>query len=314
MSESATIQDLVTRALRGDEPARAALIRDLDPPLRRFIAGQVRGRTDVSVDEVLQDTRIYVLQRLDRYDATYPLLVFARGLAHNIVKRHLYRKHDVAPPDEESWQGDLTPRELERLPLAFRHVMGGDRFAEPGAEAAAPSRLFLETLELFFRHGGYPHQQIAFGFSVLVWGRAKKTRRTGARLEKVPVTGDPGRVVNEVGPHELQPSRLSLVDEIDAGCGLERAWLERVCEPLDARLRLQVADLFAADRASAREFEALRERQVGSTRLAEYFGKDPRRSVSDWTLAVRRRIRTAVAGSRRKVDARSRTHDATAGR
>jgi len=295
LTESATIQDLVTRAVSGDEPARAALIRDLDPPLRRFIAGRVRGRTDIAVDDVLQDTRIYVLQRLDRYDAAYPLVVFAIGLAHNIVKRHLHRRPDSAP-DEDTWQGDLTPFELECLPLAFRHVLGQDRFAEPGAAEAAPSRLFLETLELFFSRGGYPHQQIAFGFGVLVWGRAKKSRRAGARVEKVPVTSDPGRVVREVGPRELQPARVSLVDEIDAGCGLDRDWLQRVCRPLDARLRLQVVELFAGDRASALEFARLRDRQVGSTQLAEYFGRDPRRSVSDWTLAVRRRIRNAVAG------------------
>ena len=293
---NASQHELIARAVAGDSRAYQALLIDLEPMLRRVIGARLRGRGDLSAEDVLQDVRIYLLQRLDRYNPAYPLGVFARALAHNIIKRHVYKQPDLLPASEaEDWNDDLSPLELQSLPLKFRQVLGDGRFAE--SEPEPPSRLFTETLALFFRHGGYPHQQIAFGFSILVWGRDKKASHAAKRFEKVPVTGDPGRVVTKVGPRPLKPAADDLITTIGSDCQLEPQFMVRVSRPLSERLQLKLAALFAADRTSRTRFATLLERHAGDTLLREYFGKDGRKSVSDWTLTVKRRIQAAITGT-----------------
>jgi hypothetical protein len=110
----------------------------------------------------------------------------------------------------------------------------------------------------------------------------------------VPVTGDPDRVVREIGPRELGKSSREMVSEVGSACRLEREYLARVQRPLIYRLRLTGAELFARDRASFDRFAGLREREVRATQLAEYFGGDARKSVSDWTHAVKERVKRAI--------------------
>lgn len=297
--------DLARRAAAGDSRAFDDLMRDLEPDLRRLLRSVLRTAPDLEVDDVLQEVRVYLFQRLHRYDPAYPVGAFARGLARNVAKRFLRGRKDLLPAggDDESERDstDLSPMELGKLPITFRRAMGEGRFDAPGVERG-PSRTFLEMLEVFLRWGGYPHQQVTFGFGILLWGRAK--RRTGAggrapagdgapRVEKVPVTGDPDRVVKEVGPQELRPAAGSLIEELGETCRLDDAWLDRARRPLDERLEMTGGELFSRDPASAERYRELIEREIGGTRLGEYFGPDPRRSVSDWTHGVKARVKKA---------------------
>jgi len=297
--------ELVRRAAAGDGRAFDELMKDLDPDLRRVLRALLRTAPDIDVDDVLQEVRVYLFQRLDRYDPAYPVGAFARGLARNVAKRFLHGRKDLLPSvgegdGDERDRTDLSPMELGRLPVAFARAMGENRFEQPG-EDAGPSRVFLEMLEVFLRYGGYPHQQVTFGFGILLWGKAK--RRTGAggkapsageaRAEKVPVTGDPDRVVSEVGPQELEPAADRMLEELGADCRLEAAYLDRARGPLDERLEMTGEELFGRDPASGKRYRELVRRVIGGTRLEEYFGGDPRRSVSDWTHGVKNRVRKA---------------------
>jgi hypothetical protein len=82
-----------------------------------------------------------------------------------------------------------------------------------------------------------------------------------------------------------------MLGEVGGVSGLDGEYLGRVCTPLDGRLRMTAAELFSRDPASLERYEELRDREIGGTRLAEYFGSDPRRSVSDWTHAVKNRVK-----------------------
>jgi hypothetical protein len=55
-----------------------------------------------------------------------------------------------------------------------------------------------------------------------------------------------------------------------------------------------VRELFAGDATSLRVFAHLCQKQTGQTRLMEYFGKDRRKSVADWTRTVKERVRRAA--------------------
>jgi hypothetical protein len=163
--------------------------------------------------------------------------------------------------------------------------------------------VFLELFELFLRYGGYPHQQVSFGFSILIWGRAKSAAPGGGKAEvgglgalageKVPVTGDPDRVVKEVGPQLLDRSSSSMMEEVGSGLALDAEYLERAGRPLVTRLAMTGAELFARDATSRRLFAPLEGRRIADTRLREYFGKDERKSVADWTRTVKERVKKA---------------------
>lgn len=292
-------QELVAQALAGRPGAFDRLLEGIEPELKDFLRGRLRSAPHVSLEEVLQEVRLYLFQRLDRYNPEYPLGVFARGLAQNVVKRFVYGKSDLAPAGtdedgEDRDTTDLSPLELDRLPLTFRQAVGEGRFTSPDGPPP-PSRVFLELFEVFVRYGGYPHQQVAFGYSILLWGKEKRRPGKGGAAAlaggKVPVTGDPDRVVREVGPRGLEPAAGDLFADLGEDCHLDGAYLERVRLPLDGRLRLTGAELFVRDPASGERYRELAERVIGETRLHEYFGGDPRRSVSDWTHAVKNRVK-----------------------
>lgn len=311
MSDRERELELVRRAQNGDGTAFEQLLAEIEPGLKDFLRGSLRSSPHVALDEVLQEVRLYLFQRLDRYNPEYPVSVFARGLARNVAKRFIFAKSDLLPAGsgeetEESGGADLSPLELSQLPLTFRQVMGEGRFERPDGPVP-PSRTFLELFEVFVRYGGYPHQQVAFGYSILLWGREKKRPSTAKQGDessgqsdrarraefsaKVPVTGDPDRVVREVGPRRLRPAAGEMLSEVGHGCGLDGEYLGRVRSPLEARLGMTGEELFRRDPASQERYRDLREREIGATRLEEYYGSDPHRSVADWTHAVKNRVK-----------------------
>jgi hypothetical protein len=308
-----TEKRLVDRVLVGDTSAFGTLMAPTEPVLRSFLQGQLRTRPDIAVDEVLQEVRIYLYRRLDRFNPEYPLRVFAIGLARNVVKRFLHRRSDLAPQhtndDGESCERtDLSPMELEDLPVSLAEIMGKGRFGPFGASGSDRAgddppftRTFLEVFAIFLRYGGFPHQQISFGFSILLWGKPKQATSGGSAYragggvvaEKVPVRGDPGRVVREVGPLELARAANEMLEEITRLQRLDADYVRRVRRPLDRRLELTGAELFAKDTTSQKLFRHLLEKVTGGTRLREYFGRDQRRSVADWTWSLKERIKRA---------------------
>ena len=311
-------QVLVEKVLEGENRAYDELLRGLEPQLKGFMAGQLAPRPEASVDEAMQELRIYLFRRLDRYDPQYPLIVFARALGKNVAKRFLYKKDGLVPlrggdEDDSDWSDDLTPMELAPLPENLRAVLGENRFASPDGPPP-PSRAFLELFELFLRYGGYPHQQVSFAYSILIWGKAKSKRSRGSGKEgrpaltafgtgKVPVTGDPDRVVEEVGPRPLRTSCSDMMDEIRLGMALDDGFLTRAAGPLYSRLELTGSKLFSRDATSRRLFSSLEEQLIGDTRLREYFGKDQRKSISDWTRTVKERVKKAFLdpSSRKRI-------------
>lgn len=305
---------MVAQVLAGDASAFETLLEPIEPALRSFLQGQLRTRSDVSVDEALQEVRIYLYRRLDRFNPEYPLRVFAIGLAKNVVKRFLHRKSDLAPQynSENSAlygssypQGELSLLELQDHPLSLAEIMGKGRFDPFGAAGSGRagdhppiSRTFLELFAIFLRYGGYPHQQISFGYSILLWGKPKReaagpAKAAGALAGKAPVTGDPDRVVREVGPLELSAAADEMLEEITRVQRLDADYVQQVRRPLDRRLVLKGGELFEKDKTSLKLFTHLIERVIAGSALREYFGKDQRRSVADWTWSLKERVKKA---------------------
>jgi DNA-directed RNA polymerase specialized sigma24 family protein len=293
---------LLRQAREGVPGAFDQLLARHESAMRDVIRFTLRSRSDVSVDEALQDARLYLLRRLDRFNPQYPFAVFARALARTMARRYLLTRSPtvMAGPDGTSGEegGSVEPRpdQLTALPEPLQAAIGVNRFAAPD-EAPAASPRFLELLETFLRYGGYPHQQMVFGFSVLLWGVAKRRPKGEAdnslrqRPDKVPITGDADRVVREIGPQALAVSSTCLLNELGEELCLTQDYLRRVRRPLDYRLSLTGEELFARDVSSARQFTGLAKRITAACCLEDYWGTDPRRSVSDWTRGVKERVR-----------------------
>jgi len=288
------------RARDGDQAALDDLLRRLEPELRRFIGAQVRrrgGGRPVDVDEVFQDYQIYLYRRIDRYLDRYPVRTFARALARNVVAWHCFKKAPGPMPldyQDPEVGDDLVERAIDArrdaIPEEMARAIGLDRFTH-AADERVVAEAFWSLLEVFYRYGGYPHQQLAFAFSILIWGRYKR-KSTGASGggSKVPVTGDPDRVVREHGTRELFAVNEDLHARLLETLPVDASELAEIRAPLEARLTLSVGDLYAKDVASAKQFPQLLDRLVESTAMSDYFGKDPRQSVAGWTRQVKDRV------------------------
>ena len=276
---------LLEAARQGDRAAFDALFAAVEAEARRVLALQLRSRPDVDPEDALQDLRIYVYEKLSVYDPAYPFPVFVRGLARTIGLRYRTGRAIGAPGDGD---GEIAP--ADGTPDRLGQAIGVDRFPA-GDRGHRVSPVFRELAELLLRDGGYPHQVLAFGFSIMVWGRPG---RSGAR--KAGITGDPDRVVETLSHFRLWDAadelRLVLVHE----GGVLPTDVDLWFTPLDERLALPIEELFRGDGRSLRLFADLHGRIAGETRLEEYFGADPRKSITDWAHGVKRRLAARMEG------------------
>lgn len=293
----ATDHAKVRRYLDGDESALNELIASIDADLRAFVERRIRGRSDLDHDDIVQKTYLYVLRRVDIYNPAHSFRSFVFGLAKTMIRRSVSKPSDLGPAPHEFDDGDtadwfelLSAAELESMAEAEGEMVGVGRFDAPDAARRA-SQVFRELFEVFLQYGGYPHQQVAFGFSILLWGKAKQTEVERVESQKVPLSGDPDRVVKEIGPAALGDASEAMLREVQARMKLAPEYMDRVAEPLRYRLALQISDLFLRDTTSGRAFAALADRRTLETLLQQYFGKDPRKSIADWTRTVKERVR-----------------------
>lgn len=304
-------RELISRTLQGDRGAFEQLVQPYLAVLRARVRQATRN-LPVEPLEVEQETLLRVYSALENYDAQYTFAQFLFGIARQAVRRAATargREIAVAWTEESTEAGErqLLPAGEELHP-DFTFLAGAARFPSPDARTRARHR-FLALLAVLLRDGGYPHQQIAFGYSVLLWGKAKRPRRAGARprarAEKVDVTGDPERVAREVGPEHLLAAGVGFRREIEAREALDPRTLDEAFRPFDHRLGLTCAELFAGDPSSRALFARLADERVSATCLHLYFGAKPERSIAEWSRAVKERVRRALLGG--SVDRRAKS-------
>lgn len=278
------------------------------PGLRARVRRAIRGRPEFDPEDIVQECLIRGYQALSLFDERYSFAQYLFGIArYAILRRVGSRQREIAVAWQDSGGASAPgstplPRDSE-IPEAFAAVAGAARFPPPDARVTARNR-FRVLLGAFLTHGGYPHQQIAFGFSVVVFGKAKERRATGRgsnekprfRPDKVEVTGDPDRVVRELTDVPLDRSGKDLKAEIEGMDAFLPRDLDDQFRPLFHRLGLPGRSLFAKDPVSRARFRRLDDTRIGETRLADYYGSDPRRSVADWSKAVKSRVRRFLQG------------------
>ncbi len=289
---------LLTRAKAGDRTACDRLLRSVERDMRARIGARIQGRSDIDRDEVLLDAQVYLFEKIGVFDpAMGTFRAFALGLTNTIIRR-LWDGKPIESPVFRTKDGELDvltepdPGMLEGLDERLRSVVGADHVVHAGARAT-PGDVFLETLALFFSEGGYPHQQIAFAFSQLIWGQ-RKTELKGAKTSRTPLWGAADRVVKEVSDWALENARGDFIDELEETLGLDHDFLDRMSEPMRRRLELLGRVLFEKDATSRELFRTLLDRRIGETRLSDYYGDEPTKSVANWTRLVKNKITKAL--------------------
>lgn len=295
----------VVAAKSGDRDAFDLLLREHLPALRARVRGALRHRPDIDADEIVQQTMVRSFQAFDVFDERYAFGQYLFGIAKYILRRHLCataREVAIAWDETPANEGSPCLWEVESLPDGARALAGVDRFARPDRHAVDRTRL-CELLEAVMLHGGYPHQQIAFAYGTVLWGKRNVVRNESSvalagrsRPDKKPITSDPDRVMRELSGTPLAVAGDELRREIAASERLAPTDLGPAFHPFESRARLRVGELFTLDPVSRRRFEGLRDRIVGATTLSDYYGEDPRKSIADWIAAVKKRTEKYFSG------------------
>jgi len=149
---------------------------------------------------------------------------------------------------------------------------------------------YIELLRILFRCGGYPHQQLAYAFSKLVFGR-ESDRGT---------EGSPQRLNREYGTIPLEQLIDLFWKSYCATSNIPEDILngsDRLLEPTKCRLEYNIATLFLLDRASRDRFAHIGAQKTGATTLCDFWEKHKNgftSAVPDWCYKVRMRIQRSM--------------------
>ena len=309
MAESVITQSeelaLIEATLNGNGGAFEELIRPYLPEATRVLTRRLASKGPDVIDTALQEALLTAWRALERFDANYRFKNYFFGIVREVVRRTLADRPREIPTDWEqedsATSGEPIPAPGIHLPEKIRQLIGEERFPPPD-EKRLRQGVVGEVLEAMLAYGGYPHQQVAFIHSILLWGKAKNERRAKARRRgseeprraKAAVWGDPDRVVRELSDRRLADPMTSFRQEVTSRQAAGPNRLDRAFEPVEYRLALLGRDLFAKDKRSAKLFLEFAEVRVSESLLRQYFGKDARKSVADWTEKVKSRTREAL--------------------
>jgi len=149
---------------------------------------------------------------------------------------------------------------------------------------------YMEFLRLLFLCGGYPHQQLSFSFSKLVYGHESDRGTEGSSI----------RLSENYGSVQLDKLLVLFWDSYRQTSGIPEDILRdgvRHAEPLRLRLRTKVRDLVRLDGASLAQFEDFCDEVASKTRLEQYWSKNRdgfTSAIPDWCYKIKMRMQKLI--------------------
>jgi len=284
---------LVEEARRGNRRAFDEIVRELEKPLKGYILGEIRG-DDAAADEIAQDTWVAVWEQMHKspeeggYDP-------GKGAFYTFVINRV-AKFKIRQWWSEAGSARFRAGEAREVPEpADARQLRPDELLIQQEDLRRRHAAFCELFRLTFLCGGYPHQQLAFGFSRHIYGKESDRGIEGA----------PARVVQDHGAVPLEALVEAYWDDyrkesqIRDSEGLGQ--LRECLDPVRARLPLRVGELVRLDPASSRELVGVGDRAVGRTQLQDYYSgraAGAAAAISDWCYQVADRVREVLALTR----------------
>lgn len=91
--------EIVAQVLAGNVDAFGALVERHQLPVRAFMAARLADRHEA--EDLAQEVFVIAYQKLAEYDPSRPLGAWLRGIAANVLRNHLRRRHETAPGELE---------------------------------------------------------------------------------------------------------------------------------------------------------------------------------------------------------------------
>lgn len=282
---------LVEKARGRNRKAFEQLVNAFQKPLVGFILTRSTA-SQSDAEDIAQDVWCEVWEQIHRpaeengYDPT-------KGRFYTFLINYF------AMPKIKDWQRDKI-RSHERTGMLETDDRRGVREPAAPTQSSQPdvglqveehfrlaNAAFLELLRLTFLCGGYPHQQLAFAYSKLIYGQPSPRGIEGA-AEKVH---------HEHGAVPLDTLTSTFWEAYASASRLTAELLQRInhyLDPVRFRLPLKVAELVQLDSASRTQFKRLLRKKVGQTRLRDYYAHHKgsfTAAIPDWSYKVEKRTR-----------------------
>lgn len=234
------------------------------------------------LEDLVQETALEAFKRVCTYDPETGkfytwLLIWARyvlqryfdeqrqRLDHEIVVSEL-----VAQLRAQASEGEIDEETAEALIETLRVVPLTKLELSPETIAEILDK-FRHFLRITFSEGGYPHQQIAFGFiRLLEW--------------------KPSEIVDELSEVPLQELAKRLEDDYVKILEYADKQKVRQCfQPLHERMKCKLKEVIPEGDDSWEIIRASPDDVVGKTRFPDYWGDRPTDNLSNWCYRVRQK-------------------------
>lgn len=287
------ISQWVEQARQGSSEAFEIIVGQLSKPLKGYLLTQIRGN-EQACEELVQDTWIAVWQELERpadkggYDPakggfyTYVIHRFAKYKALQWIDDRGRRPISLEPETDDTRSG-LTRADPDAQPA--------DDLLVAEEEALVRLKAYSEMFRLVFLCGGYPNQQLAFGFSKHILG--KQSERA--------IEGAPEKVADEYGGVTLSLLLEAYWQRYQSESRIVQPEIESLLKeslsPLRKRLPVTVAKLMEKDKASLDQHRPLADRVVAKTCLKDYYQRRKgghTAAIPDWCYKVEGRVRRVL--------------------
>lgn len=156
--------------------------------------------------------------------------------------------------------------------------------------------IHIKVLILTLWKGGYPHEVLSFLFNNCIGRGIHEPMVDSGSLEPNGTFWTPRKIAGELS--EIPLARLCgiLEERYLAESNLPES-LVNVCFTrfLHSKVVEKVDDLIKfKDRSARRRWAGILDQLSGETVMADYFGRNPNASISDWIYKVRQNIRTTI--------------------
>ncbi|MBD3182119.1 hypothetical protein GF312_07495 [Candidatus Poribacteria bacterium] len=272
---------LIEKFQKGDKSVLVKLSEKYNEILFKYIIRQIKTRTYNYEDDarnILHNTWIKVTDKINKYDpqrGTFGKYVYT--LAKNEIE-------DYFPQRKKEPRYDSLDSAINKT-SEFRRP---DIILLKKEELEMKKRAFMELFRILFLCGGYPHQQLAFAYSKLIYGKSK---RRSKEKDSSRINGGMIGSHQETDRKQGHKPLRSLADSFlkDYEPELDTKELEKLrnhLKPLYKRLNMRVNSLFA-DLPNKIDLEEilniLGNNIVGTTCLRDYSKEGQyTNSISDW--------------------------------
>lgn len=203
------------------------------------------------------------------YNPRWSFYTYVTQIARWIVREDVRRRSQHSQIDEETELASAD--EVDSLP------------ATEGPEVR--NEVQCQLFRMVFLCGGLPHQQLAFGYSKLIYGKMSKGDRG--------IEGNPKLVEEKHSNMDLGSMTRSFWTDYSSVSGFGTDKLKRLVDglsPIKARLPL-LPDV-ALDDATRGVFKGDTSQPISKSCLVHYYGeRKGTASIANWCDAVRKRVR-----------------------